>query len=101
MVGDLPMLGQFFRSDDQRGTESLYLDGYGLLLFTSVGFPLVAPAEPADQETDKPAQEVDAVWQEAKDELTRPPGQGKQRRHAYYRTGQADSVRRGSPGSCG
>jgi len=78
MVGDLPMLGQFFRSDDQRGTESLYLDGYGLLLFTSVGFPLVAPAEPADQEADEPEQEVDAVWQQAKDELMRPPGQGKQ-----------------------
>jgi hypothetical protein len=74
---DVSFIDNLIHTQDRRGTESLYLDGYGLLFFTSVGFPLVAPAEPADEEADEPAQEVDTVWEEAKDELTRPPGQGK------------------------
>lgn len=49
-----------------RDLDALYLDGFGALFLLRVEFPLVAPAE---KPTEKPAEEKDRVWEEARKEL--------------------------------
>lgn len=71
-VGEPPLLGELplLQTGRQQATQALYLDGYGALFFTSVPFPLVAPA-PSDGE-DQQAEDVDPVWRQAQESLFEP-----------------------------
>ena len=76
-VSEPALLGEFLQSGRQQTTQALYLDGYGVLFFASVDFPLVAPA-PSDQE-DPQAQDVDPVWRQAQQSLFEPGRRNAQR----------------------
>ncbi len=52
------------------GTRDIYLEGYGAVLFASVGFPLVAPPGPKPEE---PQPEGGSLWEEARREVYGPP----------------------------
>jgi hypothetical protein len=56
-----------------RRPKSLYVGGYGALFFLQVDFPLVPPAEQAQQTG---AEESDPVWSEARRMLYEPPHAG-------------------------
>jgi hypothetical protein len=56
-----------------RRPKSLYVGGYGALFFLQVDFPLVPPAEQAEQIG---AEESDPVWSEARRMLYEPPHAG-------------------------
>jgi hypothetical protein len=56
-----------------RRPKSLYVGGYGALFFLQVDFPLVPPAEQAQQTG---AEESDPVWSEARRSLYEAPGAG-------------------------
>ena len=61
------LLGEFLQTGYHQATQALYLDGYGALFFTSVQFPLVAPAPPDKQ--DQQAEDMDPVWRQAQETL--------------------------------
>ena len=56
-----------------RGTQGLYLDGYGALFFLRVDYPL-APAEKQDAGQAKPKESVDSVWSQTAREMSGQPG---------------------------
>jgi hypothetical protein len=74
----LPDYGDFFSSG--QSSEAVYLEDYGLVFVMKVDFPLSSlPEEPA---APKPGEEVDLVWQRAREKLRAPSG-----RSAYGRGG--------------
>lgn len=71
-AGETRLLGEFLQTGYHQATQALYLEGYGALFFTSVQFPLVAPASP-DQE-DQQGEDTDPVWRQAQESLFEPGG---------------------------
>jgi hypothetical protein len=55
-----------------RGTQGLYLDGYGALFFLRVDYPL-APTQKEDAGQAKPKEPVDSVWSQTVREMTGQP----------------------------
>ena len=56
-----------------RGTQGLYLDGYGALFFLRADYPL-APTEKQDAAPAKPKEPVDSVWDQTVREMSGQPG---------------------------
>ena len=56
-----------------RGTQGLYLDGYGALFFIRVDYPL-APTDKEETAQAKPKEPVDSVWSQAVREMSGQPG---------------------------
>ncbi len=56
-----------------RGTQGLYLDGYGALFFLRVDYPL-APTEKQDAGQAKPKESADSVWSQTAREMSGQPG---------------------------
>jgi hypothetical protein len=56
-----------------RGTQGLYLDGYGALFFLRVDYPL-APTEKQEVAQAKPKEPVDSVWDQTVREMSGQPG---------------------------
>jgi hypothetical protein len=54
--------------------RSLYLDGYGVLFFLNVNFPLLPP--PAKKENAQPKEETSTEWEDARRELFQPSSFG-------------------------
>ncbi len=80
IMGVLYDFGDFFGGS--RSAEALYLDGYGAVFVMRVDFPLsFSPAPPAEE---KPDEEMDPVWQRARQKLYAP-----RERSAYGRGGTA------------
>ena len=57
-----------------RGTQGLYLDGYGALFFLRVDYPL-APTQKEDAGPAKPKESVDSVWSQTAREMSGQPGE--------------------------
>jgi hypothetical protein len=55
-----------------RGTQGLYLDGYGALFFIRIEYPLV-PTEKEDTGQAKPEEPVDSVWSQTAREMSGQP----------------------------
>jgi hypothetical protein len=60
-----------------RGTQGLYLDGYGALFFLYVDYPL-APTEPQEPAEAKAKESADSVWSATVKELSGQPGEDQQ-----------------------
>jgi hypothetical protein len=60
-----------FFGEKARGTRSIYLGGYGAVLFVKVGFPLTPPPQVEDPNKETEA-DVDPVWRLAEQELYEP-----------------------------
>ncbi len=56
-----------------RGTQGLYLDGYGTLFFIRVDYPL-APTQVQEAGQAKPKEPVDSVWDQTVREMSGQPG---------------------------
>jgi len=63
--------GDFFGRDN-RTTEAIYLQGYGVLFSMEVNFAFSPPPKPQGQETKQPAENVDSTWQQAKRQVFSP-----------------------------
>jgi hypothetical protein len=53
-----------------RGTEALYIQGFGAMFVMEVDFPLVSEPKPGAAEKPGQPQESDPVWQRAREKLT-------------------------------
>ncbi len=69
ILGILYEYGDIFGHND-RGTRAFYLEGYGALFVMEVDFPFSFPSEAGPEEA--PGQEVDPVWQRARQRLRSP-----------------------------
>ena len=63
--------GDFFGRDN-RQTEAIYLQGYGVLFSMEVNFAFSTPPKPQGQETKQPAENVDSTWQRARQQVFSP-----------------------------
>jgi len=63
--------GDFFGRDN-RTTEAIYLQGYGVLFSMEVNFSFSPPPKPQGQETKQPAENVDSTWQRARRQVFSP-----------------------------
>ncbi|MHC4655574.1 MAG: hypothetical protein ACYS91_11245 [Planctomycetota bacterium] len=63
--------GDFF-GRGSRTTESVYLQGYGVLFLMEVNIPLSSPPKAKETEKDENTQKADSVWNQAKQEIFRP-----------------------------
>ncbi len=70
IMGTLVDYGDFFSGG--RGTEALYLQGYGAIFVMRVDFPLAPPAGPKDQNEPGQKEPADPVWQKAREKLYAP-----------------------------
>jgi hypothetical protein len=59
-------------SQSGRGSQGLYLDGYGALFFIRVDYPL-APTEKQEAAQTKPKEPVDSVWSQTAREMSGQP----------------------------
>ncbi len=64
-----------------RGTQGLYLDGYGALFFIRIDYPL-APTENQDAAQAKPKESADSVWSQTVREMSGQPGDDSQGEHS-------------------
>jgi len=67
--------GDFFGRDN-RSTEAIYMQGYGVLFLMEVNFTFSPTPEPQEQEVKKTEEYVDPDWQRAKQKLFSPQGFG-------------------------
>jgi hypothetical protein len=63
--------GDFFGRDN-RETEAIYLEGYGILFSMEVNFSFSPPTEPAQQEPQEATENVDPTWQQARQAVFQP-----------------------------
>ncbi|MBN2315151.1 MAG: hypothetical protein JXM79_14570 [Sedimentisphaerales bacterium] len=63
--------GDFFERDD-RTTEAIYLQGYGILFSMEVNFTFIPPAEPETQQPEDTTENVDPTWQQARRQVFQP-----------------------------
>lgn len=71
-VGTEQLFANLLGHQRQRRPEALYLDGYGVLFFTSVGFPLAAPPSQTTKD-EEPAEGGDPVWLRTREQMFSPP----------------------------
>jgi hypothetical protein len=65
--------GDFF-GRDSRGTEAIYLQGYGALFLMEVNFTFTHPPKSQEQEDEETSEDVDPTWQRAKQKIFSPKG---------------------------
>ena len=70
IMGTLVDYGDFFSGG--RGTEALYLQGYGAIFVMRVDFPFSPAAGPKDQNEPGQKEPADPVWQKAREKLYAP-----------------------------
>jgi hypothetical protein len=63
--------GDFFGRDN-RQTEAIYLQGYGVLFSMEVNFAFSPAPEPQPQQAAEPNEQVDSTWQKAKQQVFSP-----------------------------
>ena len=63
--------GDFFGRDN-RQTEAVYLQGYGVLFSMEVNFSFAPAPKPQAQQTEPPAEPADSTWQRAKQQVFSP-----------------------------
>jgi len=66
--------GDFFGRDN-RATEAIYLQGYGALFLMEVNFSFSPPSKSQEKETKK-TEDVDPIWQRARQQIFSPKGFG-------------------------
>jgi len=77
--------GDFFGRDN-RSTEAIYMQGYGVVFLMEVNFAFSPPLKPDVQKDEETAEQVDPTWQRAREQIFAPktpnlgmpafPGQG-------------------------
>lgn len=80
--------GDFFGRDN-RQTEAIYLQGYGVLFSMEVNFTFSPPPEPQPQQAAEPNEQVDSTWEKAKQQVFS-PGESRGGRGSGS-TGESDS----------
>jgi hypothetical protein len=70
--GDRVYSPRWVIGQQSRGTQGLYLDGYGALFFLRVDYPL-APTEKEEAGQPKPKEPVDSVWSQTVREMSGQP----------------------------
>ena len=65
--GVLSDYGDFF--EDSRTFEAMYVQDYGVFFFIEVDFPLIFPPESQEIRVEKTEEQVDPIWQQAKQEV--------------------------------
>jgi len=68
---------RFAAGQQTRGTQGLYLDGYGALFFVHVDYPLL-PMEPQEPSQAKAKESADTVWSATVKEMSGQPGEDQQ-----------------------
>jgi hypothetical protein len=63
--------GDFFGRDN-RQTEAIYLQGYGVLFSMEVNFAFSPPPESQEQQADQTTEPVDSTWQRARQQMFSP-----------------------------
>jgi hypothetical protein len=63
--------GDFFGRDN-RQTEAIYIQGYGVLFSMEVNFTFSPPPEPQPQQAAEPNEQVDSTWEKAKQQVFSP-----------------------------
>jgi hypothetical protein len=63
--------GDFFGRDN-RQTEAIYLQGYGVLFSMEVNFAFSPPPKPQVQVTEQDAERIDSTWQQARQQVFSP-----------------------------
>lgn len=63
--------GDFFGRDN-RSTEAIYLQGYGVVFLMEVNFAFSPPLKPEEQEDEEAAEQVDPTWQRARQQIFAP-----------------------------
>jgi hypothetical protein len=69
--GVFPDFGDFF-GRDSRGTEAMYLQGYGALFLMEVNFAFSPPPKLQEQEAQRTEEYVDRTWQRAREKIFSP-----------------------------
>jgi len=67
--------GDFFGRDN-RQTEAIYLQGYGVLFSMEVNFAFSPPTKPQEQQAEQTAENVDSTWQRARQQVFSPGDPG-------------------------
>ncbi len=63
--------GDFFGRDN-RSTEAIYMQGYGVVFLMEVNFAFSPPLKPEEQEDEEAAEQVDPTWQRARQQIFAP-----------------------------
>jgi hypothetical protein len=63
--------GDFFGRDN-RSTEAIYMQGYGVVFLMEVNFAFSPPLKPQEQEVEDTAEQVDPTWQRAREQIFSP-----------------------------
>ena len=63
--------GDFFGRDN-RSTEAIYMQGYGVVFLMEVNFAFSPPLKPEEQKDEETAEQVDPTWQRARQQLFSP-----------------------------
>ena len=67
--------GDFFGRDN-RQTEAIYLQGYGVLFSMEVNFAFSPPPKQQEQQVEQTAESVDSTWQRARQQILSPGDAG-------------------------
>jgi len=63
--------GDFFGRNN-RSTEAIYMQGYGVVFLMEVNFAFSSPLKPEEQKDEETAEQVDPTWQRAREQLFSP-----------------------------
>jgi hypothetical protein len=63
--------GDFFGRDN-RSTEAIYMQGYGVVFLMEVNFAFSPPLKPEVQKDEETAEQVDPTWQRAREQIFSP-----------------------------
>jgi hypothetical protein len=63
--------GDFFGRDN-RSTEAIYMQGYGVVFLMEVNFAFSPPLKPEEQKDEETAEQVDPTWQRARQQIFAP-----------------------------
>jgi hypothetical protein len=63
--------GEFFGRDN-RSTEAIYIQGYGVVFLMEVNFVFSPPLKPQVQKDEETAEQVDPTWQRAREQIFSP-----------------------------
>jgi len=63
--------GDFFGRDN-RATEAIYMQGYGVVFLMEVNFAFSPPLKPQEQEDEEAAEQIDPTWQRARQQIFSP-----------------------------
>ncbi|MFZ2146476.1 MAG: hypothetical protein WAV28_04575 [Sedimentisphaerales bacterium] len=63
--------GDFFGRDN-RSTEAIYMQGYGVVFLMEVNFAFSPPLKPEEQKDEETAEQIDPTWQRAREQIFSP-----------------------------